>query len=655
MPITKLRPTFTFDEDRLAALRAVVPEAFADGRINWETLRAALGEHLEDEDAEGGATSTAEHFGLFWPGKRAARRLASAPSRGTLAPQPGLGVHEATTRNLFIEGDNLEVLKLLLKSYAGRVKLIYIDPPYNTGNDFVYPDDYAEPLDAYLRRTGQVDEEGQALTTNKQAGGRFHSNWLSMMYPRLLLARQLLREDGSVFINIDNNEIHNLRLIMDEIFGPENFVDCLVWQKKVSPSNDAKWFSSDHDYILVYARSKEIWRLNRLPHNERQKSYYRNPDNDPRGPWNSATYTCNKTKDERPNLYYPLTNPNTGQEVWPKETAVWAYSREQYEKHVEENRLYWGIDGDATMPRYKLFFSEARKVVPRSVWLYTEVGHTQEATREFQKLFPEGGFDTPKPPRLINRILHLSTDSEDNDIVLDFFSGSSTTAQAVLEFNQEDTGNRRFIMVQLPEPTGNTQYPTIADIGRERIRRVIARIEAEAGQPAAVGGQAPDDGQLPLLEPGQPSAVSGQEPTGDARPTTDLGFKSYRLTRSHFKAWQAYTGEDPAALETLFTQFESPLAAGWEPEALLTEVLLLEGFPLDSRVRLLPAFTENALVEVTSDFCAHRLTVCLDAQLHPATLAALELRAEDTFICLDSALTDEAKITLADRCNLKVV
>lgn len=622
MPISKLRPSFTLTEDRLRELQDIVPEAFADGRINWDTLREALGEHLEDE--------TKEHFGLFWPGKREARRLAALPSKGTLIPQPGAGVDEDSTHNLFIEGDNLEVLKLLQKSYAGRVKMIFIDPPYNTGHDFVYPDDYSEPLEAYLERTGQVDETGQVLTTNTRASGRFHSNWLNMIYPRLLLARQLLKDDGVIFITIDNTEVQNLRLILDEIFGQENFVDCIVWQKKVSPSNDATWFSSDHDYILVYAKQKDIWRPNRLAMNERQKGYYQNPDNDPRGDWNSSTYTCNKTKDERPNLYYPIINPNTGEKILPKETAVWAYSKELHQEHLAQNLIYWGKDGKAK-PRLKIFLSEAGKVVPRSVWLYDDVGHTQEATRELQKLFPQGGFDTPKPPRLLRRILEITTNSNTNDLVLDFFAGSSTTAQAVIEQNQSDDGNRQFIMIQLPEPTPEkstarqTGYKTISEFSKERIRRVLSAVTKEKKKQLALGNN------------------------------LDLGFKCLDLQASNFKEWEHFSGKDTSQLELRFGQAETPLVEGWTSENLLTEILLLQGFPLDSSVKALPEFKTNEVKQITSEFVGHHLYVCLDKKIKAETVAKLSLRNEDILVCLDSALSDEAKVNLADQCNLKVI
>lgn len=630
MTLPKLRPTFTFDQERLDALKAIAPEAFADGKIQWEALRAALGDRVEEEGDDAGP---AEHFGLVWPGKRAARRLTSTPSAGTLRPAPGEGVNEETTRHLFIEGDNLEVLKLLQKSYAGRVKMIYIDPPYNTGNDFIYSDNFTQPLEEYLRATGQADEMGRVLVTNTQAGGRYHSNWLNMMYPRLRLARNLLRDDGVIFVSIDDHEVHNLRSVMNEVFGEENFVDCVVWQKKVSPSNDAKWFSSDHDYVVIYAVGKEDWRPFRLERNERQLGYYQNPDDDPRGPWNSATYTCNKSRLQRPNLYYAIVNPNTSEEIWPRETAVWAYSRDRHMKHVEENRIWWGVDGTAKTPRLKTFLSEARKVVPRSVWPYSEVGHTQEATQDFLALFPQGGFDSPKPVRLIERILSLSTHPEEEEIVLDFFAGSCTTAHAILKLNRTDGGNRHFITVQVPEPTAPDSqarqggFATIAEIGKERIRRVIKRMQAE------------EAGKLPL----------------ERETPEDLGFRVFKLDRSHYRAWKDFEGGDVAELQTLFDRFVSPLVEGWKPEDMLVEVMLMEGFPLDSTTETLPEFAHNAVTRVASDLVAHRLFVCLDAAVHDETIAALALGEEDIFICLDAALTDEAKVRLEDGRRVKVI
>ena len=305
MPISKLRPAFTFTEDRLRELQAVVPEAFADGKINWDTLREALGETLEDESQE--------HFGLFWPGKREARRLAAMPSKGTLIPLPGAGVDEDNTHNLFIEGDNLEVLKLLQKSYAGRVKMIYIDPPYNTGNDFVYPDDYSEPLEAYLERTGQVDEAGQLLTTNSRASGRYHSNWLNMIYPRLQLARHLLKEDGFVFISIDYHEVHNLVSLMNEIFGEENFISLIANVNNPKGRSDDKFVATAHEYLLIYRKSEagilggwapEDNVLRRYNKVDSEGKKYREIDLRKTGD--------NDRREDRPNLFYAfMYNPDT--------------------------------------------------------------------------------------------------------------------------------------------------------------------------------------------------------------------------------------------------------------------------------------------------------------------------------------------------------
>jgi len=386
MPITKLRPTFTFDEDRLAQLRAVVPEAFADGKINWETLRAALGEHLEDDEGD------AEHFGLFWPGKRAARRLASQPSRGTLVPQPGLGVNEATTRNLFIEGDNLEVLKLLLKSYAGQVKLIYIDPPYNTGNDFIYSDDFTEPLEAYLRRTRQVDEGGQPLTTNPKASGRFHSNWLNMMYPRLLLARQFLSQDGVIFVSIDDNEIHNLRQIMNEVFGEENFIGALVWKSRHNvDSRNKSGYSKDHEYVLAFGAG-----IQGRPIDE---SKYANPDDDPRGPWMSDNIVGLASIEKRPNLHYPLVNPETGIS-YACPPKGWRYNRETMNTLIEEKKIIWPSSPDGR-PRRKKFISEVQSHFTGLSSLLTEVSTTSSGTQEVRAIFGFDVFEFPKPLNLI--------------------------------------------------------------------------------------------------------------------------------------------------------------------------------------------------------------------------------------------------------------
>ena len=340
--------------------------------------------------------------------------------------------------------------------YAGRVNCIYIDPPYNTGNEnWVYNDNVNNPMmKEWLKDKSPVD--GEDLER--------HEKWLCMMWPRLHLLRELLAEDGVIFVSIDDHEQHRLRMVMDEIFGEGNFVASNTWQKKVSPSNDAKYFSYDHEYVTVYAKHKETWRPNRLLMTEKQKGYYKNPDNDPRGLWNSSTYTCNKTRKERPNLYYPITNPHTGEKIYPKETAVWAYSKEICKQHQRDGLIYWGSLKTAK-PRFKKFLKDAKKIVPRTVWQYTDVGHTQSATQEIQALFDRevDTFNTPKPSTLIAHILQIGSNKD--SIVLDSFAGSGTTAHAVLKLNKEDGGNRKFILVECEDYANK--------ITAERVRRVI--------------------------------------------------------------------------------------------------------------------------------------------------------------------------------------
>jgi adenine-specific DNA-methyltransferase len=620
MSYERLRPTFTFDAERLEQLKAIAPEAFADGKINWEALRAALGEHLEEEGAD------AEHFGLFWPGKRAARRRASEPSRGTLIPVPGAGVNEETTRNIFIEADNLDALKLLQKAYAGRVKMIYIDPPYNTGNDFIYRDDFRETSEDYLRRTGQVDEFLRPLTTNPRTGGRFHSTWLNMMYPRLLLARTLLREDGVIFVSIDDNEVANLRLMMDEIFGPENFVACIIWEKRSGPPND-KVIGSVHEYILVFALATSSITLNLLPRSSENLERFSNPDNDPRGEWAPGDLSAN-AKGGRyvASLYFEIENPVTKKRHLPPDGACWRFSKETVEAYIREGRIYFGMD-NLGRPKIKRYLSEVRAgmTVP-TVW--TDLATNAHARSEIRDYFEDGNiFETPKPLGLLRRITSITTMPSEQHIILDFFAGSGTTAHAVMAQNAEDGGNRQFILVQLPEPTGRADFPTIADIAAERIRRAGKKIAEER---------------------------AAKLPEPDAAPL-DIGFRYYRFAPSNYKAWRDYEGDDLAQLQTLFDRFETPLVDGWQPDHLLTEVMLQLGFPLDSRIEALPDFTANAVRRVTSDFHAHALYVCFDAAVADETIAALSLNDEDIFVCLDSALTDQTKARLSDVCNLRTI
>lgn len=329
--------------------------------------------------------------------------------------------------NLLIQGDNLEALKALLPFYRGQVKCIFIDPPYNTQSAFEHYDDNLE-----------------------------HAQWLSMMLPRLQLLRELLREDGSIWVTIDDNEGHYLKVLMDEVFGRGNFVANVAWHKRVSPANDAHYFSNDHDQVHIYAKTKTRWVPNKLPRSDAQRAYYTNPDNDTRGPWNSAAYTCAKTADERPNLYYPLIHPTSGEEIWPKRTRVWAYGQETHEEHIRNKMIYWGVDGRARLPRIKKFLSKSGDVVPRSVWSYEDTGHNQEAMLEGLKLFGDSRFGTPKPERLIQRILHIATNP--NDLVLDSFLGSGTTAAVAHKMG------RRWIGIEMGEHAATHCLPRLQKV-----------------------------------------------------------------------------------------------------------------------------------------------------------------------------------------------
>jgi adenine-specific DNA-methyltransferase len=448
--------------ENIERLRELFPEAFAnEGNIDFDVLRQLLGDRVDDGE---------ERYGLNWHGKRAARQLALTPSTGTLRPCPEESVDWDTTQNIFIEGDNLEVLKLLQKSYAGKVKLIYIDPPYNTGNEFIYSDRFSDPLQSYLSYTQQVDTSGNFISTNTEASGRFHTAWLSMMLPRLRLARTLLRHDGVIFVSIDDHELDNLRKVMDEVFGSEHFVSTIIWQKVYAPKNTARHFSQDHDYIVVYAKDAESWRPNLLPRTEEQDSHYSNPDNDPRGPWRTDGMSAR-------NYYskgtYAIITPGGRRIEGPPSGRYWVYSEEKFKELNADNRIWWGADGN-NQPAVKRFLSEVSGGrVPQTLWQYSDVGHTQEAKKELlQRVAFDSSddvFDTPKPTRLIRQILRLATQPETEDVVLDFFAGSGSTAEAVMAANRDDGGNRRYLLVQLPERTASEKFPTIADITKARI------------------------------------------------------------------------------------------------------------------------------------------------------------------------------------------
>ena len=465
--------------DRIAALfpNCVTEMRDEDGKlkrgINFEMLKQMLSPDVVDGD---------ECYEFTWAGKKASIVEANKPIRKTLRPCPEESKNWDTTENLYIEGDNLEVLKLLQEAYLGKVKMIYIDPPYNTGNDFIYADDFMRTQEEENEQMGMYDEDENRLFKNTDSNGRFHSDWCSMIYSRLVLARNLLADDGAIFISIDDNEQENLKKICAEIFGESNYVGTVVWERAFAPKNDAKYFSASHDFIMVYAKGLDLFQIGKLPRTEEANARYKNPDNDPRGPWaadNMTVKTYNAAYD------YPITTPN-GTVVRPTNGRCWFTSKERMDELIKSGRVWFGEDG-GNVPRIKRYLADVQQgMTPTTIWKYDEAGHNQEGRQEVKDLFEgQGYFDGPKPLRLLNRILQIANLKTDS-IILDFFSGSATTAHAVMQLNAEDGGHRKFIMVQLPEPCDEkseafkARYKNICEIGKERIRRAGEKIKEES-------------------------------------------------------------------------------------------------------------------------------------------------------------------------------
>ena len=526
--------------DNLAKLKALFPELVTEGpqgvAVNVDVLKGLVGDAT--------VTDVDEKYGLNWHGKRAARQLALTPSTGTLRPCPDESVDWDTTQNLMIEGDNLEVLKLLQKSYAGKVKLIYIDPPYNTGKDFVYPDNFKDSIQNYLELTGQV-EGGRKVSSNTDSSGRFHTDWLNMIYPRLKLAHSLLKDDGVIFVSIADHEIHNLRAAMNEVFGEENFIAAVIWQKVFSPKNSARHFSEDHDYVVVYAKNADSWFPRLLPRSEEMESRYTNPDNDPRGPWTSGDLSARNYYGEGT---YGVTCKSGRYIEGPPPGRYWAVSEKKFNELNADGRIWWGVDGD-NMPRFKRFLSDVQGgKVPQTLWFHEEVGNTQESKKELLALvnFPNSDvvFDTPKPTRLMRRIMQIATSPDGDDLIVDFFAGTGTTMDAMFAQNAEDGGKRRCILVQLPEPLAGAEaagWTTIADVTRARIRG--------AGQ-----------------------RHKGKDPMY----TGDVGFRTFRLDTSNIRAW----APDRADLPTSLFDHLDHVDAERTDEDVLYEVLLKLGLDL---------------------------------------------------------------------------
>ena len=597
--------------DQIEQLAGLFPEAITEGKVDFEKLRAVLGTVADDGK---------ERYSFSWAGKRDALRLLQTPSRATLLPCPKESINFDETNNVFVEGDNLEVLKLLYKSYFGRVKMIYIDPPYNTGNDFIYPDNFADPLDSYLKLTGQKDVEGNLLTSNPETGGRYHSAWLSMMYPRLFIARQLLRDDGIILVSIDDHELHNLRLLMNQIFGEESFLATFIWHRRQrADSRNQDRASTDHEYIVAYRNPRGILRGKDIDTDK-----YSNPDNDPLGPWFSADLTGLATKERRPNLHYDVVNPKTGLVYPPSPTRGWSCAKATFQKHIELGRIIWPAKPDGR-PRLKKYLKEVTNF-QTGFSSILEIGFTTEGTREIQDLFGEKVFQFPKPVDLIKTFVHQTTSG--SDVIVDFFAGSCTTAQAILEMNREDGGSRRVILVQLPEPIESKHFSTIADIGKERIRRVVKKLQKD------------EEGKLALK--------SRKEPE-------DLGFKVFKLAESNYKLWTGVQERDAQTYLKTMDHFTDPLTPGWKPDGLIWEVAIKEGYGLNSKIEKITGLKNIIVYKVTDQDKGQSFRICLDNAVKTDTLKALSLSKDDLFICRDAALDDEAAANLALQCRLKTI
>ena len=530
-------------QENAKKLKEIFPEIFAEDKIDFDLLeQICCGGGVQKLE------NSKERYSLTWNGKARARQIVQEVSTGTLRPAKEESKNWDNTENIYIEGDNLEVLKLLQKSYHGKIKMIYIDPPYNTGKDFVYKDNFKDNIENYKEITGQINKEGIKLTTNTETNGRYHSDWLNMMYPRLKLARNLLTDDGVIFISIDDNEQANLKKICDEIFGEENFVAQIVWERAYAPVNLKKHFSESHDYIVCYSKNINLSINNGLKRSEEADNRYLNPDNDPRGVWQSDNFSVGPAVESN---IYKIVSPS-GRENYPPNGRSWRVSEEKFKEMLLDNRVWFGEDGNG-VPRQKRFLSEVKNsITPMTIWKYTEVGHSQDATKKLKELFDEVHvFDYSKTVELIKRCIELYTIQ--GDIILDFFSGSATTAHSVMQLNAEDGGNRKYIMVQLPELCDEDSeaykagYKNICEIGKERIRRAGEKIKS--------------DESLPI----------------ENREKLDVGFKVFKLDSTNIKEWDIDT-ED--LQQTLLDSIEN-IKRDRNTLDVLYEILLKYGLDLN--------------------------------------------------------------------------
>lgn len=565
--------------------------------IDFEKLKQNLSDSVMSERAE--------RYQFTWPDKSKAILLANSPINATLRPCREDSVDFDNTQNLYIEGDNLDVLKCLKETYLHKVKMIYIDPPYNTGNDFVYEDDFALSSEEYLANSGQFDEQGNRMFTNAESNGRFHTDWLNMIYPRLKVARDLLTDDGVIFISIDDNEVENLRKVCDEVFGEQNFIATLIWERAFAPKNDAKFISSSHDYIVMCAKRIENFKIGRLERTQEANARYSNPDNDPRGVWTSGDMlvkTYNKSCD------YPITTPS-GKIVNPVPGRCWRFSEESFLEKVKDNRIWFGPEGNG-VPRVKRFLSELKfeGMAPTSILFHKEVGHSQEGSKEVTALFGDKGvFDGPKPVRLLQRLLTLAN-LDDNSIILDFFSGSASTAHAVMKMNVEKDKHCSFVMVQLPEHISEKKkeqgYETVCEIGKERIRRAGKKIKEE-------------------------SHLTSQD--------LDTGFRVLKLDSTNMQ--DIYYSPKDISQADLFSQVDNvkPDRTG---EDLLFQVMLELGATLDSKIE-----TTTVAGKTIYNVAEGYLVACFDPDVTDDVVKAIAQMQPAYAVLRDTSMKDDSTAT----------
>lgn len=614
--------------ENVEQIKKIFPEVVQEGKINLEKLKSILGQELDNKE---------DSYTFNWAGRKDAFRSIQTTAKGTLVPNEKESINFKQTENIFIEGDNLEVLKLLQKSYFNQIKMIYIDPPYNTGRDFIYKDNFKNGLKAYLEQTGQLNGDGTLLTTNPETNGRFHSDWISMMYPRLFLARNLLEDDGIIFISIDDNEAYNLKRMMDEIFGEENFVAQIV-VKSNPGGRDYGGIALTHEYIIVYKKDSGS-ELNQISKDKELELEDEEGKFEIRELRNRNIRFNNKN---RPNLYYPFyvnikskdrnnlyevsLNPTNGySEVYPLESqgtkTVWRWGKKKVLENLNKN-VKAKQKKDGTFQIIEKYRSNLKRA--RSIFDETDF-RNERGTLRIKELFNNKPFDYPKSDILIKRLVNLG--SEEDSIILDFFAGSGTTADAILQKNSDEGGNRRFILVQLPEKVSEDSeaykqgYKTIAEIAKERIRRVIKKLEKE-------------------------------EKAKLTKENIDLGFKVFKLEKSNYKIWENYEGQDIKELTKQLDLFKSPLVNGYDDYNVIYECIVKEGLNLNAEIEKID-ISGNTIYKVSDG--NQSFHICLDEKIKQENLNKLDLKKDDLFICLDSSLDDSKKVNIALQCKLKTL